>query len=75
MSCKQETNREEVPTMSRFDSIHSRRFATEIWTRKTYGTLRGNVVKNVSRNADGTFRASTNRSPETPVPFQPRDYS
>lgn len=51
-----------------FDRIDSPRFNTEVWTRKSYGDLRGQVSKNVSRNNDGTFRPSTNRSPETGVP-------
>ena len=52
---------------SRFDNIQSSRFRTEVWNRKSYGSIRGLVTKDVSRNDDGTFRPSTNRSPEIPM--------
>jgi hypothetical protein len=54
--------------MARFDSIQSPLFAVETWERKTYGVIRGPVTKAVARNSDGTFRPSTNRSPEVRVP-------
>jgi hypothetical protein len=52
----------------RFDSIQASAFRVERWERKTYGRIRGPVMKAVIRNSDGTFRPSTNRSPEVPAP-------
>jgi hypothetical protein len=54
--------------MPKFDKIDSPKFAAETWNRKSYGSIRGQVNKVVSRNEDGTFRPSTNRSPESGVP-------
>ena len=53
--------------MARFDNIQSPRFRTEVWERRTYGVIVGPVTKAVSRNSDGTFRPSTNRSPEVRI--------
>jgi hypothetical protein len=50
-----------------FDPITAPVFKTEVWTRKAYGQNRGSVFKVVARNKNGTFRPSTNRSPETPL--------
>lgn len=49
------------------ESIQSIRLKAEVWDRRTYGVLRGPVLKLVSRNDNGTFRSITNRSPERPV--------
>jgi hypothetical protein len=50
-----------------FDAIDAPVFQAETWERKSYGRLRGPVTKVVARNEDGTFRPSTNRSPEVPA--------
>jgi hypothetical protein len=56
-----------MPRRQQSDSVHSSRFHTETWTRKTYGSIRGDVSKRVVRNADGTFRGATNVQGEVPI--------